>query len=128
MEIKTKFDHFNINVTDLNRSEKFYQKALGLKKCGEIKGPDGAFLIHYLCAPDDSFRLELTWLRDHKEPYELGDNESHLAMRVDGDYETIREYHRELGVICFENPEMGIYFIHDPDDYWIEILPPKKKD
>ncbi|MFR4083923.1 MAG: lactoylglutathione lyase, partial [Faecalibacillus intestinalis] len=25
--------------------------------------------------------------------------------------------------ICFENPEMGIYFIEDPDGYWLEILP-----
>ena len=25
--------------------------------------------------------------------------------------------------LCFENPEMGIYFITDPDGYWIEIIP-----
>jgi lactoylglutathione lyase len=32
-----------------------------------------------------------------------------------------------MGCICYENPEMGIYFIHDPDDYWIEILPERKR-
>lgn len=122
MEITSHFDHFNINVTNLERSIEFYKKTLGLEQSGEINHPDGLFKIVYLSAPDDKFRLELTWLRDHEGPYELGENESHLAMRVDGDYEAIREYHRQLGVICFENKQMGIYFIHDPDDYWIEIL------
>ena len=64
----------------------------------------------------------LTWLRDHPQNYDLGENESHLAMKVDGDYEAIREYHRAMGCICYENHEMGLYFINDPDDYWIEIL------
>ena len=30
MEIKSRFDHFNINVLDLERSIAFYNKALGL--------------------------------------------------------------------------------------------------
>ena len=30
MNIKGRFDHFNINVTDLERSIKFYETALGL--------------------------------------------------------------------------------------------------
>lgn len=32
MEVKAKFDHFNVNVTDLNRSIEFYSKALGDRK------------------------------------------------------------------------------------------------
>ena len=28
-----------------------------------------------------------------------------------------------MGCICFENPAMGIYFVTDPDGYWIEIIP-----
>ena len=126
MEIKAHFDHFNIDVTDLKRSIEFYREALGLEKTSEIIAPDGSFEINYLSAPGSSFRLELTWLRDHPQPFELGENESHLAMHVEGDYEAIREYHRSRGWICYENPSMGIYFIHDPDDYWIEILRPKK--
>ena len=31
-----------------------------------------------------------------------------------------------MGCICFENPAMGIYFISDPDGYWVEIIPAKK--
>lgn len=123
MEIKMHFDHFNINVMDMEASEKFYKDNLGLEQVGEeIVAPDGSFRIKYLSSPGNDFRLELTWLRDHKGPYELGENESHLALRFDGDYDEIHEYHKKQGVICFENPSMGIYFISDPDDYWIEIL------
>lgn len=122
MEIKMKFDHFNINVTDLNRSIKFYQEALGLEKCGEIVPESGEFKIVYMKSPESDFRLELTWLRDKEGAYDLGDNESHIALRFDGDYDKIHAYHKEHGWVCFENPAMGIYFINDPDDYWIEIL------
>lgn len=122
MEIKSHFDHVNFNVTDLERSMEFYKEALGLVKIKEINHPEGRFKIIFLSRPGESFRLELTWLRDHPQPYELGENESHLAMRVEGDYDAIREYHRQMGCICYENEEMGLYFIHDPDDYWIEIL------
>lgn len=122
MEIKSHFDHVNFNVTDLERSIEFYRAALGLEKTGEINHPDGLFKIVYLSREGEDFRLELTWLRDHEGNYDLGENESHLAMRVEGDYEAIREYHRQMGCICYENEEMGLYFIHDPDDYWIEIL------
>ncbi len=127
MEIKAHFDHFNINVMDLDNSIKFYKDSLGLAVVGEKRAADGSFILKYLSSPGNDFRLELTWLRDHKGPYELGENESHLALRVAGDYDKIHEFHKKQGVICFENPDMGIYFIHDPDDYWIEILPLKNE-
>ena len=28
-----------------------------------------------------------------------------------------------MGCICYENQAMGIYFISDPDGYWLEVLP-----
>ena len=124
MEIKSRFDHFNINVTDLDRSIAFYDKALGLRETGRKEASDGGFTLVYLGDGQSPFRLELTWLRDHAAvPYELGENESHLCMRVAGDYDAVREYHRAMGCVCYENPDMGLYFINDPDDYWIEILP-----
>ena len=71
------------------------------------------------------FELELTWLRDREEAYNLGDEEFHLAFETD-DFEAAHELHEEMGCICFENKEMGIYFIKDPDGYWIEIIPRRK--
>ncbi len=123
MEIRSRFDHFNINVSDLDRSLAFYGKALGLREVGRKQAADGSFTLVYLGDGETGFRLELTWLRDHSGPYELGENESHLCLRVAGDYDAVRAFHREMGCICFENHDMGLYFIADPDDYWIEILP-----
>ena len=125
MEIKARFDHFNINVLDLERSIAFYEKALGLHESHRKEAADGSFVLVYLADGVTGFLLELTWLRDRKEPYELGDNESHLCFRVSGDYDAVRRYHKEMGCVCFENEAMGLYFINDPDDYWIEILPQK---
>lgn len=192
-KIAARFDHMNIDVSNLERSIEFYDKALGLKEVGHrIEAPDGSFIIVYLgeqkeenvveCEIENgdgngnvgeiengdvseiengdgsgiengdvsgiengnvgeiekensgrkrenvysSFRLELTWLRTHaNKPYELGENETHLCVRVPGDYDKTREYHRAMGCICYENESMGLYFIHDPDDYWIEVLPLK---
>lgn len=126
MEIKGRFDHFNINVTDLNKSISFYNKALGLKEIRRKESSNGSFILVYLGDGVTPFSLELTWLKDHPQSYELGENESHLCIRVDGDYDKIREYHREMGCICYENHDMGLYFINDPDDYWIEVLPLKR--
>ena len=123
MEVKGRFDHFNINVLDLDKSIAFYNKAVGLKEHHRKVAEDGSFILVYLTDEQTGFLMELTWLRDRKEPYELGDNESHLCFRVAGDYEEVRKYHKEMGAVCFENTKMGLYFINDPDDYWIEILP-----
>ena len=125
MEIKARFDHFNINVLDLQRSIAFYEKALGLKEHHRKEDSDGSFTLVYMADDQENFLLELTWLKDRKEAYELGDNESHLCFRVAGDYDAVRAYHKEMGCVCFENEAMGLYFINDPDDYWIEVLPMK---
>lgn len=125
MNIQAKFDHFNINVTDLDKSIGFYNKALGLTEQRRMEAADGSFILVYLGDQKTGFLLELTWLRDRQEAYELGDNESHLCFRVAGDYDKVREFHKEMGYVCYENVDMGLYFINDPDDYWIEILPEK---
>lgn len=125
MEIKSHFDHFNINVTDLERSLNFYERALGLREVKRKQAEDGSFVLVYLGDGSGRLLLELTWLRDKEGPYDLGDNESHLCLRVEGDYDAVRAYHKENGWVCYENHAMGLYFINDPDDYWIEILPVK---
>ena len=124
MEIKARFDHFNINVTDLERSLAFYDRALGLKEISRKQADDGSFILAYLGDGETGFRLELTWLRDHPQKYDLGECEFHLAMAVP-DMDKAHALHEKLGCICYENSAMGIYFIADPDGYWIEIVPEK---
>ena len=123
MEIKSRFDHFNFNVLDLNRSIHFYEKALGLKEVRRMEAKDGSFIRVYMGEEKTGFLLELTWMRDRKEPYDLGEGEFHLCMRVPGDYDEVRAYHKQMDCVCYENTDMGLYFIADPDGYWIEILP-----
>ena len=126
MQIGARFDHFNINVTDLNKSIAFYDQALGLHEVRRKEASDGSFTLVYMGDDKSNFQLELTWLKDKEGPYELGDNESHLCLRVSEDYAKVHAFHKEMGCVCYENTRMGLYFIHDPDDYWIEILPEKK--
>lgn len=119
-----KFNHFNFNVLDLEKSLEFYDKALGLRPVRESNASDGSFKLVFLGDGVSDFTLELTYLTGRKEPYNLGELEYHLAFSAD-DYDAIHEKHKEMGVICFENEAMGIYFITDPDGYWIEIIPGK---
>ena len=116
------FNHFNFNVLDLERSLKFYDEALGLKVVREKKAADGSFILKFLGDGVSDFTLELTWLRDRTEPYDLGEQEFHIAFMTE-DMAAAHEKHEKMGCICFENPSMGIYFIEDPDGYWIEIIP-----
>ena len=119
-----KFNHNNLNVRDLEKSIQFYKDALGLTVVREKDAADGSFKLVYLGDGSSVHQLELTWLRDRTEPYNLGECEFHLAFVTD-EYEKLHEQHKQQGVICYENEAMGIYFISDPDGYWIEIIPTK---
>lgn len=114
-----KIDHVNINVSDIDRSVKFYDEAFGLKEVKRKVADDNSFIIVFLS--DGNFRLELTWLREMDRPYNLGDNESHICFKTD-DYEAAHELHSKMGIICYENTKMGLYFIEDPDGYWQEVV------
>ena len=119
------FNHFNFNVKDMEASLKFYDEALGLKPVREKDAADGSYKIIFLGDGRSDFRLELTWLRDHPQAYDLGECEFHLAFATE-DYDAAHKLHEEMGCICYENPAMGIYFITDPDGYWLEIVPARK--
>ena len=122
--MKFTFAHNNLNVFNLEKSLSFYKEALGLTVVRKKEASDGSFTLVYLGDETTPHQLELTWLRDMDRPYELGDNEIHLAFQVD-DFDAALAKHKEMGCVCFENPEMGIYCIEDPDGYWLEIVPGK---
>ena len=120
--MKFKMIHENYNVQDINRSLDFYNKALGLTEKRRKTAPDGSYIIAYIGNDESDFELELTWLIDHPQKYDIGEEEFHLAFRAD-DFDAAHELHSQMDCICFENPSMGIYFIQDPDGYWLEIIP-----
>ena len=118
--MKFKMIHENLNVSDLDRSLRFYEEALDLHEVRRKTSED--FIIAYLKSDVGDFELELTWLKDHPQAYDLGECEFHLAFQADN-FEEAHKKHEEMGCICFENEAMGIYFIEDPDGYWLEVLP-----
>ena len=120
--MKFKMIHENYNVSDLEASLEFYAKALDLHEVRRKTAEDGSFIIVYISNQNADFELELTWLRDHPQKYDIGEEEFHLAFQTD-DYDTAHKLHEEMGCICFENHAMGLYFIKDPDGYWLEIVP-----
>lgn len=122
VRMKFKMVHENYNVHDLDRSLSFYRQALGLTERRRKTAPDSSFVIVFIGNDEGDFELELTWLRDHKEPYNLGEQEFHLAFLTD-DFSAAHALHEKMGCICYENSAMGIYFIQDPDGYWLEIIP-----
>ena len=123
--MKFRMVHNNFNVQDLEKSLRFYAEAFGMREVRRINAKDGSFIIVYLEDGTSAHQLELTWLRDHTGPYDLGEDEFHLAFRVD-DYAAAHALHEKIGCICYENPAMGIYFCEDPDHYWLEVIPEKR--
>lgn len=122
--MKFTFAHNNYNVLNLEKSLEFYKEALGLVETRRKVADNGEFILVYLGDGVTNHLLELTWLKEWDRPYNLGDNEIHLAFEVD-DFDAAYQKHKEMGCICYENKAMGIYFISDPDGYWLEIVPKK---
>ena len=112
--MKFKMVHNNFNVANLEKSLKFYADAFDMHEVRRINAEDGSFIIVYLEDGNSVHQLELTWLRDMDRAYNLGDYEAALA------------HHKEMGCVCYENEQMGIYFCEDPDGYWVEVLPAKR--
>jgi len=123
--MKFTFAHTNINVLNLEKSLEFYNKALGLVETRRKEGQDGSFTLIFLGDENTAHKLELTWLKDRTKPYDLDDNEIHIAFTA-SDFEAAHALHVKMGCICYENEKMGIYFIEDPDGYWLEIVPEKR--
>ena len=122
--MKFRFNHYNINVMDLDANIKFFQDALGLKIVRTYEPGDNSFKLVYMTDDLGHFQIELTWLADRDEPYDLGDEEFHVAFTVD-DFDGAYKKHSEMGCIIYDNTAMGIYFIGSPDGYWFEIVPGK---
>ena len=78
--MKFEMVHENYNVADLDRSLAFYEKALGLTEKRRINGE--GFIIVYVGNTESNFELELTFVKDHPQNYDLGECEFHLAFRT----------------------------------------------
>ena len=121
----TKFtlNHNNFNVLNLDKSLAFYKDALGMREVSRSDHP--GFTLVFLDDGNGGHQIELTCLSGRTEPYELGDNETHTCFTA-ADFDAAHALHESMGCICYENTNMGLYFIEDPDGYWIEIIPERR--
>ena len=82
--------HLNFNVVNLKESLEFYYK-LGMKEVRRHEPEDSSFIICFLEDEAGSdFKLELTWMRDHPEKYDLGEEEFLLGFYV-SNYEEVKQ-------------------------------------
>jgi lactoylglutathione lyase len=115
-----RIDHTNINVMDLEKSIEFYQQAFDMEVVKTKEASDHSFKLAFLKAPNSDYYIELTWLASRTEPYDLGSNETHICFAAD-DFDSAYRRHLAMGCVCFENKDMGVYFVVDPDGYWMEV-------
>lgn len=118
-------NHFNINVTDIKKSLIFYERHFGLKEIRRKEDVEGKYIIVWIGDNSNNITIELTWIKEKEGNYNLGDNEFHIGL-VTSDFDASYQDHKKAEIICYENKKMGIYFVNDPDGYWIEIVPMKK--
>lgn len=120
--------HTMIRVRDLEPSLQFYRDAFGLEVAHRLDFPE--FSLAYLRNGESEAELELTWNRDHIEPYTHGDGYGHVAFSVD-DVAATRRRLNELGLAPkdvreFHDDQGGLiaryFFVEDPDGYKIEVL------
>ena len=119
------FYHQNLNVANLEKSLAFYEEALGLKEIRRHEAKDGSFILVYLGDGKTDFTLELTWLRDHPQPYNLGECEFHLAFRVE-DIEPAVRWLSGMGIETEPIREDAVNggrftFFRDPDGLPLEL-------
>lgn len=119
--MKFEMYHACISVMDLEKSIDFYAKALGLSVIKQIDDCNGKFRLAYLGNAESKCQLEVIWNRDKREPYNLGDNETHIGFHTDN-YSAAIELHKKMGCFHHENKAYKLYFITDPDGYMMEIL------
>ena len=89
------FTHNNFNVSNLERSLKFYKEALDLEELRRYEGSD--FTQCWLGDHGASkHELELTWNWDEEDILDLGD-EFHLAFKTD-DMQAAHALHEKMGI------------------------------
>lgn len=107
--MKFTFFHNNINVLDLDKSVEFYKKALGLEVTKEFHAPDGSFKLVISRRRHNTTFTGADMASRHGPPYDLGDNESHLAFHVD-DHGRCPGTSQRNGLRVFRKPGHGNLF------------------
>ena len=120
--VRMKYLHTMVRVSDLEQSLAFYRDALGLQVLRSREVPQGRFTLVFLAAPgDETAQVELTYNWD-EHSYSGGRNFGHLAYAVDDIYATCERLQAH-GVTISRPPRDGhMAFVRSPDGISIELL------
>jgi len=120
--------HTMIRVNDLDESLRFYCDQLGMTLLRKHDYPAGRFTLAFVGydTEDRTAVVELTYNWDTHQ-YDIGTGFGHLAIGVDGIYDTCAAL-RSKGVKVVREPgpmqhgSTTIAFIEDPNGYRIELI------
>lgn len=115
--------HTCIKVSNLARSQAFYEKALGFREEAVIHHTPTVTSV-FLISEDDAIRIQLL----HMPGADLNHTAyGHFGMRTEDIRESLR-FHESLDCVSqglVEQPHQFNYFVADPDGYETEIVQPK---
>ena len=122
--MKVSVDQYCINVSDLQRSLDFYEKAIGLEITHRIEEKDFREVV---LAGESGNRIQLAWQRNQDGPIEHGNGFWKLYLDTD-DCEGLYKRCIEAGAESVTEPvkldewPVTAAFVKDPDGYLVEIL------
>ena len=122
--MKTSVDQYCINVTDLERSVEFYEKALGLTITHRIEEKEFREVV---LSGETGGRIQLAWQRNQEGPIEHGNGFWKLYLQSD-DCKALYKRAIDAGAESVTEPvqleEWPVIaaFVKDPDGYLVEIL------
>ncbi|MCI4319286.1 MAG: VOC family protein [Thermoplasmata archaeon] len=120
-------DYAGIRVTDLERSVRFYRKALGLKELRR-GSTDGLGTWVLLEDPLSKQKLELNYYvpaSPFATPFVVGEGLDHLGFRVPDPRRTAAKMLKlgaKAGPKEASSPDGGLLYLLDPDGLWIELI------
>ena len=122
--MKTSVDQFCINVSDLERSVRFYETALGLTVTHRIEIPGVSEVV---LAGASGNRIQLAWHHDQQGPIDHGSALWKFYFDTDDCAELYRRA-LEGGAESVSGPQrldrwpVTAAFVKDPDGYLLEFL------
>ncbi|GHA33955.1 MULTISPECIES: VOC family protein [Streptomyces] len=117
--VGVRLDHLRVDVKDIDRAERFYSEALGLRRIVRYETENGVILQMGPGGAPPGVEL---WFESGLEPRPSATE--HLAFAVD-DVHGLLEHVRALGYEVVREPwQIGdetVAFVRDPDGHLVEL-------
>lgn len=122
MNVRSKFIYTGIHVSNLERSIKFYRKALGMKLLFKTEIKETGGRVAWLITKGTKQVLELNW---YPKGYRHGASSGldHLAFEVKDAPAAYRNLtkKRKGAIRPFKEGRWCLAYVRDPDGNWIEL-------